>query len=138
MKDSAFEDLKKRFFIGLLVALIFCVPLAIFFARGSINGKVLNKLNKDESFVLLISSKKCEKCSLVEDILDKKNINYEEINNYSTTNYEEIMLKLKITNKDESFPVLVYIEDGETKAYLNNISNEGMVNDFLKFHKLSY
>lgn len=138
MKDSAFEDLKKRFFIGLLVALIFCVPLAIFFARGSINGKVLNKLNKDESFVLLISSKECEKCSLVEDILDNKNINYEEINNYSTTNYEEIMLKLKITNKDESFPVLVYIEDGETKAYLNNISNEGMVNDFLKFHKLSY
>ena len=138
MKDSAFEDLKKRFFIGLLVALIFCVPLAIFFARGSINGKVLNKLNKDESIVLIISSKDCEKCSLVEDILDNKNINYEEINNYSTTNYEEIMLKLKITNKDESFPILVYIEDGETKAYLNNISNEGMVNDFLKFHKLSY
>ena len=25
-----------------------------------------------------------------------------------------------------------------TKAYLNNISNEGMVNDFLQFHKLSY
>lgn len=138
MKDQAFEDLKKRFFIGVLVALVFCVPLVIFFARGSSNGRVLNKLNKDESFILLINSKDCDKCSLVEDILDNRNIDYEEINNYSTTNYEDIMLKLKIDNNNESFPILVYVESGETKAYLNNINNEGMVNDFLKFHKISY
>ncbi len=138
MKDPDFIELRNRFFIGVFVALIFCIPLIIFFARGSSNGKVLNRLSKDESFVLLISSKECETCSLVEDILDNRNVDYEEINNYSTNNYDDIMLKLKITNSNESFPILVYVEKGETKAYLNNISNESMINDFLKFHKISY
>ncbi len=138
MKDPAFEDLKKRFFIGVIVALVFCVPLVIFFARGSSNGKIINKLNNDESFVLLVNSKECDKCGLVEDILDGRNIDYEVINNYSTNNYEEIMLRLKISNNNDNFPILVYVENGETKAYLNNISNDSMVNDFLKFHKISY
>ena len=47
------------------------------------------------------------------------------------------MMLLKIENKREEFPILVYVEDGEMKANLFSVDSKEKVEDFIEFHGLN-
>lgn len=136
MRDPEFVELRNKFLIGILIAVVFTVPLFIYVYKTFSNPKVLTKIDKGETFSLVIVSKDCEKCGLVEDILDSKNIKYLEVNSSTDKNYKSIINKLGIKNTQNSFPVIVYVKDGKMAGNMMNINSENEVLGFLEFHKI--
>lgn len=137
MRDPEFIELRKRFLLGILIIVVFAVPIIIFLVRTYGDSKVLSKLNKKESFTILVTSNECEKCDLVNDILKENNVRFVELNSFTNKDYEEIMRRLKVINKRDEFPILIYVEDGIMKANLFLINDESSVTNFLDFHKLN-
>lgn len=137
MRDPEFISLRNRFLIGVLVSVVFAVPLIFFIYKSYANSDVLTLLNNKETFTILVTSNKCENCELVSDILDDYDIDYKELNSDRNKEYQEIMKKLGIENKREVYPILVYVEDGSMKANLFDITGKEMIGDFLEFHKIS-
>lgn len=137
MKDPEFIELKNRFLFGLLVVVIFAVPIMIFLVKTYGSSSVLTKVEKDESFVILVTAKTCDNCDLVKDILKDNDVKFTKLNSSTNKDYDEIMKKLKIENKREEFPILVYVEDGEMKANLFSVDSKEKVEDFIEFHGLN-
>lgn len=137
MRDPEFVELRNKFFFGMLVVIIFAVPIMIFLIKTYGSSNVLTKIEKDESLVILVTSKDCDNCSLVNDILKDNDIKFSKLNSSTNKDYAEIMKKLDIENKREEFPILVYVEDGEMKANLFSIDSKEKVEDFIEFHGLN-
>lgn len=137
MRDPEFIELRNKFLLGMLIVLVFAIPIIIFLVKTYGDSNVLSKINKNETFTVLVTSNDCDKCELVNDILKKNDVKYAKLNSYTNKDYEEIMQKLEIENKRDEFPILVYVEEGQMKANLFSIDNEEMVIDFLNFHKLN-
>ena len=136
MKDEEFETLKKRFFLGVFVAILSTVPMILFFGRTFKTGDVLSKINNKETFTILVVNRNCSLCESVKNTLDVNNVNYLVVNRYSNTNYDTIMKKLNVDNRNEEFPIIVYISKGEMSANLFVSDNEEFVLDFINEHKL--
>ncbi len=136
MKDPEFIELRNKFFIGVLVALLFSVPLIIFFYKNNTTSNVNKMLNEKKSFVVVVESNDCSKCELLEETLDIKNIEYKIINSNKTKDYSLIMQKLGILNENKKFPILVVVEEGKMKANLFDIQSKKDINEFLKFHNI--
>lgn len=136
MKDPEFVQLRNKFFIGVIISLAIAVPLIIFLYKSYASSDVLTLINKKETFTILVTSNDCDNCELVSDILDDYDVDYKKLNRDKTKDYNEIMKKLDIENKREVFPIIVYVEDGNMKANLFDISSEKMVSEFLNFHKI--
>lgn len=137
MKDPEFIKLKNRFLFCMLIFVVFAVPIIIFLVRTYGDSSVLSKLNKKESFTILVTSNECEKCDLVKDILKDNRVDFVKLNSFTNKDYEEIMKRLKIVNKREEFPILIYVEDGVMKANLFLINDKSSVTNFLEFHGLN-
>lgn len=137
MRDPEFIQLRNRFLFGILIVLIFAVPIIIFLVRTYGGSSVLHRVEKKETFTILVTSNSCDKCSLVNDILKEKNVDFVKLNSSTNKDYDEIMRKLNIENKREEFPILVYVKDGEMLANLFSINSEGNVVEFLEFHGLN-
>lgn len=137
MRDPEFVELRNKFFFGMLVVIIFAVPIMIFLIKTYGSSNVLTKIEKDESLIILVTSKDCDNCSLVNDILKDNDIKFSKLNSSTNKDYSEIMKKLDIENKREEFPILVYVEDGEMKANLFSIDSKEKVEDFIEFHGLN-
>lgn len=136
MKDPEFIELRNRFLIGILIAVIFSVPLFVFVYKTFSSPQVLTKIEKGDTFSILIVAEECENCKLVENILDNKDIKYLKVNKSTNKDYASIMEKLGIKNKNDSFPIIVYVKDGKMVGNLMNIDSEKEVEGFLNFHKI--
>lgn len=137
MRDPEFIQLRNRFLFGVLIVLVFAVPIIIFLVRTYGSSNVLSKINKDDTFTILVTSNDCDKCKLVNDILKENNVKYSKLNRSTNKDYDEIMQKLDIENKREEYPILIYVKDGEMQANLFSIETESNVTDFLEFHGLN-
>ena len=136
MKDPEFVLLRNRFLVGISVAIIFAIPLFVFLYKVYGTSDIVTKLNKSETFTLLVTSNDCDKCNLVDDILKEYNVDYLELNSSKNKDYQKVMNKFELINKREKFPVLIYVEDGKMKANLFNINTKDDVTSFLDFHGL--
>ena len=137
MRDPEFVQLRNRFFLGVGIVLLFAIPIMIFLVKTYGTSNVLNKINKDETFVMLIVNKDCENCNLVKDILNDNDVKFVKLNRATNKNYDEITKKIKLENKREEYPVLVYIKDGEMQANLFSIDSKEKVEEFLEFHGIN-
>ena len=137
MKDPEFIQLKNRFLTGVFIVILFSVPLFIFMYKTYLSSDAMTMISKDKTFVMLVVSNDCEKCDLVKDILKERNINVVKVNKDTNKDYDNIMLKMGITNKKEQFPIIVYVENGEMKANLLNVTTEKMIDEFIEFHQLN-
>lgn len=137
MRDPEFVELRNKFFFGMLVVIIFAIPIMIFLVKTYGSSSVLTKIEKDEDLVILVTAKDCDNCDLVKDILKDKDIKFSKLNSSTNKDYSEIMRKLDIENKREEFPILIYVEDGEMKANLFSIDSKEKVEDFIEFHGLN-
>lgn len=137
MRDPEFVQLRNRFLFGVLVVIVFAIPIGIFLFKTYGSSSILTKMNKKESFTILVVAKDCEKCSLVKEALENSNVKFIKLNRSMNKDYDEIMKKLNIENKREKFPIIVYVEDGKMKANLSSISSEEMVSNFVEFHGLN-
>lgn len=137
MRDPEFVELRNKFFFGMLVVIIFAIPIMIFLVKTYGSSSVLTKIEKDEDLVILVTANTCENCDLVKDILKDKDIKFSKLNSSTNKDYSEIMRKLDIENKREEFPILIYVEDGEMIANLFSIDSKEKVEDFIEFHGLN-
>lgn len=137
MRDPEFVELRNKFFFGMLVVIIFAIPIMIFLIKTYGSSSVLTKIEKDEDLVILVTANTCDNCDLVKDILKDKDIKFSKLNSSTNKDYSEIMRKLDIENKREEFPILIYVEDGEMKANLFSIDSKEKVEDFIEFHGLN-
>lgn len=137
MKDPEFIELRNKFLFGMLVVVIFAVPIMIFLIRTYGTSSVLSRINKDETFTILVTAKECSKCELVSDVLKDNNVKFYKLNSSTNKDYDEIMKKLEIENKREEYPILIYVKDGKMQANLFSINDKGTVTDFLEFHGLN-
>ena len=137
MRDPEFVELRNKFFFGMLVVIIFAIPIMIFLIKTYGSSSVLTKIEKDEDLVILVTANTCDNCDLVKDILKDKDIKFSKLNSSTNKYYSEIMRKLDVENKREEFPILIYVEDGEMKANLFSIDSKEKVEDFIEFHELN-
>ncbi len=137
MRDPEFIELKNRFLLGVGIVVLFAIPIIIFLVKTYGTSSVLNKINKDETFTILVTAKECDNCKLVSSILKDYDVEFVKLNSSSNKNYEEIMKMIKLENKREEFPVLIYIKDGEMQANLFSIDSKEKVEDFIEFHGLN-
>lgn len=137
MRDPEFIELKNKFFIGMGIVILFAIPIMIFLIKTYGNSNVLNKINKKDSFTILVVSKDCDNCSMVNSALKKNDVKYVKLNSSTNKNYEEIMKKLTIENKSNEFPFIVYVDEGVMKANLFSIESEKDVVEFVEYHGLN-
>lgn len=137
MRDPEFVELKNKFFIGMGIVILFAIPIMIFLIKTYGNSDVLNKINKKDSFTILVTSRDCDNCSMVSSTLKKNDVKFVKLNSATNKNYEEIMRKLTIENKSNEFPFVVYVDEGVMKANLFSIESEKDVVEFVEYHGLN-
>lgn len=137
MRDPEFVELKNKFFIGIGIVILFAIPIMIFLIKTYGNSNVLNKINKKDSFTILVTSRDCDNCSMVSSTLKKNDVKFVKLNSATNKNYEEIMRKLTIENKSNEFPFVVYVDEGVMKANLFSIESEKDVVEFVEYHGLN-
>ena len=137
MRDPEFLELKNKFFIGMGIVILFAIPIMIFLIKTYGNSDVLNKINKKDSFTILVTSRDCDNCSMVSSTLKKNDVKFVKLNSATNKNYEEIMRKLTIENKSNEFPFVVYVDEGVMKANLFSIESEKDVVEFVEYHGLN-
>ena len=136
MRDPEFIELRNRFLIGLVVSLLFTVPIfLIFYNRITPNSsKIMNKIKKEESFFLLVTEKNCKSCTKYHNLLKKIDIQYEEMNKNKDKNYQDTLKLLEIAESDVEIPCLIYIEKGVLISSLPNIQSEEELNTFISYY----
>ena len=137
MRDPEFVELKNKFLIGMGIVILFAIPIMIFLIKTYGNSDVLNKINKKDSFTILVTSRDCDNCSMVSSTLKKNDVKFVKLNSATNKNYEEIMRKLTIENKSNEFPFVVYVDEGVMKANLFSIESEKDVVEFVEYHGLN-
>lgn len=137
MRDPEFIELKNRFLFGVGIVILFAIPIMIFLVKTYGTSSVLNKINDDETFTILVTAKSCDNCKLVSNILKNYDVEFVKLNSSTNKNYEEIMKKFKLENKREEYPILIYVKDGEMQANLFSIDTKEKVEDFIEFHGLN-
>lgn len=136
MRDPEFVQLRNRFLLGVVISLCLAVPLILFFYKSYMGSSAINKINKKEDFVLLITSNDCSECKKVGDILENNDVKFSKMNVSTTKDSNLVMKKLGITNNREVYPIVVYVKSGKMVANLYVENNEKEVEEFLKFHKI--
>ena len=137
MRDPEFIQLRNRFLFGVGLVILFMIPITIFLVKTYGVSSVLTKVNRKETFTIVVTSKNCDNCKFVYDILKDNDVKFVKLNSSTNKNYEEIMQKLNIVNKREEFPVIIYVKDGVMQANLFSINSEKMVLDFIEYHGLN-
>lgn len=134
MKDPEFIDLRNRVLLGIGICLILFVPFYFFMHNKLLNNKstILNKIDKEETFLVLVTNNKCKECKKYVNLLKNSTLSYNSINIDKDKNYEKIIEELDISSSDIIPPSIIYIYNGHLFATLTDIKNEEAVKSFIK------
>ena len=137
MNDPELIELRNKFLLGIVIAVVFCTPLFIFMNKsfGSNESKIYKMMKQRDSFVVFTYDKKCDTCDGVRKMLDENNLPYFELNIDKAKDLDKILKWLKI-NEDVVSPGLIYVKDGFLGAYIFEIKTEDDVIDFIKLNNL--
>ena len=103
MKDPEFIALRNKFFLNVLIATIFIIPITIL---------IFNKFSNPKPELL-------------------KNIAYFELNKDKDSYFEEIMLKIEMPSNYALAPGIIYIEKGKMLANKVELKNSNDLETFL-------
>lgn len=136
MRDPEVIDLIKRTFLGIIIAIVFCGPMMVFFAKiAPADTEIYKMIKNDDSFVIFVDNKKCDKCEEVKNILDSYNVSYF-ILNEKDKNYYDILNRFKLKTEMVKSPGLMFVQDGELRAFVFDISDKNDIKDFVEINKL--
>ena len=81
MNDPEFIMLRNKFLIGILVALIFIIPLFLFFKNKIIdNEDITKKIRNKETLIILVVENNCIECKNYQEQLNNNGIGYMKVN----------------------------------------------------------
>lgn len=137
--EDQIRDLRNKILLGLFIFIIFFIPaLAVFMTKfGRVDTKVIEKVNKEESFIILFIKEDCEYCNETKKILKDNNIKYEEVKTDSERYYDTIIHELEISKKDIVEPTIMYIENGKLNSSLVGINNKKDLKLYIDNYDLS-
>ena len=99
MKDPEFIEMRNKFLLGLIIALIFSIPVFFIFKNKLVvNNELENKISKNKEVVLYINSNDCINCKKVKKYLDNNKIKYYTLGT-SSNKYKGIMNKIGVNEK---------------------------------------
>lgn len=136
MRDPEFIRLRNRFLFAVLIAVIFTVPLLMFVYKSYASSSLIDKIDRKETFTVLVVDKNCSLCDEVEEILDSNNVSYLKLNHARNKDYDLIMRKLGLDNPNKNFPIIVYVDKGKMVANLFVDDDKNFVVDFLNTYNL--
>lgn len=137
MNNPEMIELKNKFIIGLLLALVIAIPFLLLFSNKltNFNSEVYNKIRKDKSFlVLFIDSSSCNNCNSTIKTLNDLDIKYYKYDIKKGNDYTDILKELNIKEELVEPPALIYIKNGKMEANMMNISKTEDILDFLEFY----
>lgn len=134
MDDPEFIELRKKFTFGILIALVFVLPVLFIFINryNDFNSNVLGAFRKDDSFLIFFTnSSNCDNCEKVKKVLEEKDINYYEYDINYGKDYDEVLLKLGLSKEVVEIPGLVYVKDKKMRANVMGLDSAKVLNKFL-------
>lgn len=139
MRDPEFIQLRNRFLMALVIALIFTIPMILFVVNrfNEKPSKIIEKINKKENIIVLVTEENCPSCINNKNILKDNNVSFYEINKDDDKNtYEIILRKISMSKSDVTPPTVIYIEEGTLYSSLVNPSEEEL-KSYLDYNKFS-
>lgn len=137
MNDPEFIMLRNRFLLGVLVAIIFIVPLFFFFKNKLIsNEDILQKIRNNETLMILVVENDCIECKNYQEQLNNDGIGYMKVNKSKDTNYELILNELNMSYDDVTSPSIIYVKNKKVVSTLTNMKTNEEIKSFIVNYKL--
>lgn len=138
MNDPELIELRNKFLLGILVAVVFCVPIIVFMSKNMVtnDSDIYSYIKNKETFIIFVDEKRCSACDDVQDILDNKNVSYYEMNIDKTKDYLSILKRLNLSEEIVTTPGIIYVDEGKLYSYLFDIESDEQVNNYIELNKL--
>lgn len=136
MKDPEFIMLRNRFLFGLLVVLVFSIPLFfIFYNRFDVSPKLTRIIEKENEVLFLVIENDCSSCQKVEKELKKKKVKYYKLHRLKERKYSSLLEQLNLSESDITPPTIIYIKDKKVVSTL--VQKEiAEVDEFIDYYQL--
>lgn len=130
------RDMRNKFILCCVIAIIILtVGLLMVFNRfGDQKSKIEKAIDNKNSFVIYFVSNKCDKCDMVETVLNSNNLKYYKYD-INGSDISSILTKLKITFDIEA-PSLVVVENGAMTYNIIGIDSKESVVSFIDSYGL--
>ena len=118
-------ELKKKILIGLGIFLLFFIPslIAIINKFNYKESNILNRISKEESFLIVVKDKDTEMTKNIESYLKNKNYVYEDLDSTDEARYKKVLYKLDISSDDIKEPTIIYVSEGKIYSSLVNVED---------------
>ena len=139
MEDEEFKTLIKRIIIGIVIALIFVVPLTFVFINKLTphDSNIIKSIKNKEDSVVLIIGNDCSNCQTTIKTINNLEFKHFVINkDKNSTNYDKIITKLNMSFSDVAVPTILYLKEGNLKASLVEIKDNDDLLVFLKNYNI--
>ena len=119
------NELKKKILIGLGIFLLFFIPslIAIINKFNYKESNILNRISKEESFLIVVKDKDTEMTKNIESYLKNKNYVYEDLDSTDEVRYKKVLYKLDISSDDIEEPTIIYVSEGKIYSSLVNVED---------------
>lgn len=133
MKDPEFIALRNKFFLNVLIATIFIIPITILIFNKFSNPKpeLLKNIGQEKNLIIFLTENNCQKCHSLKNTLNNNNISYFELNKDKDPYFKEIMLKIEMPSNYALAPGIIYIEKGKMLANKVELKNSNDLETFL-------
>lgn len=138
MKNEEFIELRNKFLLGVLVALIVTVPFLLFFVNRYVanKSKVIDAYNEKKTFTVLVyKSSDCSKCSMIREKLDDEDIYYLEYDLDKENTKDTAYSRFGFSESKLKVPALIYVKDGVSVVSSLDIKDSKAVEEFIKYSK---
>lgn len=133
-KDPEYIELRNKFLLGFSIVAIFAVAIILLFVNKFGFGTTIDKkINKNETFVVFVTQDKCNNCDKVKEILNNRNVEYEELT-YGSNDTDRFYEKYSVTKTEA--PSVIYIRKGKIYSSMFTITNFEELELFLENYKL--
>ncbi len=135
MKDPEFILLRNRFLLGIGICMVLLIPFFLFFfvKLNQDDSKVVQMIKQKETFFLLITDKNTP--SSYKKEVKKNGLRYEFLSSENNQYYTSLLRTLDIPKTDVITPSMMYIQEGELKSTLNDISKKEDISIFINNFK---
>ena len=127
MEHNEIILLRNRIIIGIIIALIFVVPLTIFLINKLTPQEptIIKAINTNEQVILFVTSNTCSNCSSIKNIIDELEIKKFIINkDKDRIEYDKILTGIEMLDSDIISPTIIYFENSKLISSLVDIKNK--------------
>jgi len=136
-KDQEFKEMRNKFLLGLLVAIVFIALFVVIILRRFGVGSTINSnIRKDKTFTVFVVNKDCSKCDDIKKYLDDNKVKYEELDEYSAEG-RSLLANYEFVTDTSVSPAVIYIKKGKMYANLVNVNTTDELELFIKNYKLN-